>query len=85
MNTDDIRETVLRLLMDIAPETDPAQLKPAVSFRDQLDIDSVDLLNFLTALHTELGVEIPERDYDKLATLNACVDYLEQAIRTKQT
>ena len=83
MNTDDIRATTLRLLTDIAPEADPALLKPDISFRDQLDIDSVDLLNFLISLHREFGVEIPERDYAKLTTLNACVVYLEQAIAGK--
>jgi hypothetical protein len=49
MNTplmpDEIRQTVLRLLGEIAPETDLTALKPGVSFRDQLDIDSMDFLN----------------------------------------
>ena len=85
MNTSEIRATALRLLMNIAPEADPAQLKPDISFRDQLDIDSVDLLNFLIALHKEFGVEIPERDYGKLLTLNSCVTYLEEAIARRQS
>ena len=76
MTTTEIRQTVVRLLTDIAPEADPAQLKPDVSFRDQLDIDSMDLLNFVIALHQEFGLEIPERDYPKLMTINGCVDYL---------
>ena len=80
MNTDDIRTTTVRLLTDIAPEADPAQLKPDTSFRDQLDVDSVDLLNFLIALHKEFGIEIPERDYSKLTTLNSCVAYIENAL-----
>jgi acyl carrier protein len=83
MNTNDIRATALRLLSNIAPEADPAALKPDISFRDQLDIDSVDLLNFLISLHKEFGVEIPERDYDKLMTVNSCVSYLEKAIAGK--
>lgn len=81
MSTDDLRNTVLRLLTDIAPEVDPAQIKLDVSFRDQLDVDSMDLLKFLISLHTEFGVEIPERDYPKLATPNSCVAYLEAAIQ----
>jgi acyl carrier protein len=47
-----------------------------VSFRDQLDIDSMDFLNFVIAVHEALHVEIPEADYPKLATLNGCVEYL---------
>jgi acyl carrier protein len=80
MTTDDIRNTVLRLLTNIAPEVDPARIKLDVSFRDQLDVDSMDLLKFLVSLHMEFSVEIPERDYSKLVTPNACVAYLAAAL-----
>ena len=85
MKTDEIRNTVLRLLTNIAPEVAPAQIKPEVSFRDQLDVDSMDLLKFLISLHTEFGVDIPERDYSKLTTPNGCVAYLDAALRTKKS
>jgi acyl carrier protein len=73
---DDLRPAVLRVLGDIAPEADLAGLRPDVALRDQLDLDSMDLLNFMIGLHTALGVEIPETDYPRLTTLDACVDYL---------
>ena len=76
MTNDEIRGTVLRVLGQIAPEADLSQLNPTRRLRDQLDIDSMDLLNFVIALHKELHVEIPEADYPKLATLQSCVDYL---------
>jgi acyl carrier protein len=80
MNTpftpDEIRQTVLRLLGEIAPEADLTALKPAVSFRDQLDIDSMDFLNFVIMIHKTFGVEIPEADYPKYGTLNGCVEQL---------
>ena len=60
-------------------EADLATLAPDVSFRDQLDLDSMDHLNFVIALHAALQVEIPEADYPKLATLDACVNYLVAA------
>ena len=47
-----------------------------VDFRDQLDLDSMDLLNVVIGLHAALGVEIPEADYSSLATPDGCVDYL---------
>jgi acyl carrier protein len=78
---DDLRATIVRVLGDIAPEADLTALKPDVAFREQLDLDSMDVLNFVVGLHGALGVEIPESDYPKLATLDACVDYL-QARRT---
>jgi acyl carrier protein len=70
---------VLRCLGEIAPEADPARVKPDVSFRDQLDLDSMDFLNFVIALHEALGVDVPEVDYPKLATLDGCVGYLGEA------
>jgi len=70
---------VLRMLGEVAPEADLTAIKPDVSFRDQLDIDSMDFLNFVIAVHEALHVEIPEADYPKLNTLNACVEYLAVA------
>jgi acyl carrier protein len=81
MTDDDIRATVLRLLAEIAPEADPAEIDPDVNFRDQLDVDSMDLLNFLIAMHGEFAVEIPERDYGKLTTVNECATYLGERVR----
>ena len=79
MTREEIRAAVLRTLGEIAPEADPATLAPDVPFRDQLDLDSMDHLNFVIALHAALQVEIPEADYPRLATLDACVDYLAAA------
>jgi len=76
---DEIKEAVLRVLGEIAPEADLSTLKPDVNFRDQLDIDSMDFLNFVIALHETQRVEIPEADYPKLATLNGCIKYLGTA------
>jgi len=81
MTKDELKEIVLHVLGQIAPEADMSQIKPDLRIRDQLDIDSMDLLNFVVGLHNELQVEIPEADYPKLATLNGCVGYL--AIRKK--
>jgi acyl carrier protein len=71
----------LEVLGQIAPEADLAQVAPDINFRDQLDVDSMDLLNFVVALHEKLHVEIPETDYAKVSTLNGCVDYLAAHLR----
>jgi len=76
MTRDEMKVTVLRALGDIAPEADLSAVKPDIGFRDQLDLDSMDVLNFVIALHAALGVEIPESDYPKLATLDSAVEYL---------
>ena len=72
----EIRETVIRVLGSIAPEVEPDQITPDVSLREQLDLDSMDFLNFVIGVHKELHVEIPEADYGKLGTLNGCIAYL---------
>lgn len=71
-----IRATVLRVLHGIAPEVDPATIRPEASLRDQVDLDSIDFLNFVLGLAHSLGVEVPESDYPEMATLDGCVAYL---------
>lgn len=77
MTTTTSIETIVRdALADIAPEADLTTLDPDAPLQDVLDLDSVDMLSFVTALHEATGVDIPERDYPQVATLAGCVDYL---------
>jgi len=72
----DIKQVVREALSNVAPEVDLETIDPAKDLRDQIDVDSVDFLNFVIGLHKALGVEIPDADMAKLATLNGCVSYL---------
>ena len=72
----DIRKVVQEELNNVAPEADLAGIDPAADLREALDIDSMDFLTFVTALHHRLGVDIPEIDYPKLVTLDGAVAYL---------
>jgi acyl carrier protein len=72
----EIKNAVLRALSNVAPEVDVGSIDPKTDFRDQIDIDSVDFLNFVIGVHKELGVEIPDADVPKFASLNGCVAYL---------
>lgn len=76
MTLEQIRALVVDALCQVAPEADPAKLRPNVGFRQQLDIDSMDFLRFVIALHDKTQLEIPEKDYPKLTTLDGCVAYL---------
>ncbi|QWG12224.1 acyl carrier protein [Bradyrhizobium sediminis] len=76
MNDLEIRKVVKEELNNIAPEVDLAAIDPAADLREALDIDSMDFLNFVTAIHHRLGVDIPELDYPKLITLDGAVAYL---------
>jgi len=81
MKNEEIRTRVLEVLARIAPELDSAELAPEANLRDQLDVDSMDFLNFVIGLHKAFGVEVPETDYRRLLTLDDCVAYLAGKIR----
>lgn len=74
-------ETVVTLLRLIAPELEPDALAPERPLRQQVDLDSMDWLNFLVSLHERLGVNIPESDYAGLVSLNDVVDYLQARLK----
>ncbi|OGA57152.1 MAG: phosphopantetheine-binding protein [Betaproteobacteria bacterium RIFCSPLOWO2_12_FULL_65_14] len=80
MNKPEIRATVLAELKRIAPEIEESELAPASPLREQVDLDSMDWLNFLVALHERLKVDIPEADYARLGTLDQTVDYLARKL-----
>lgn len=76
MSHEEIKQTILQALGSIVPEADLAAIEPDLEFREQLDMDSMDFLNFVIAVDQQLGVEIPEVDYPKMATLDDCVAYV---------
>lgn len=80
MISDDIRKAVLDALGSVAPEADLGRLRPDKNLREQLDIDSMDFLNFMLAIHRSLEIEIPEADYGQLVTLDGCIQYLNQRV-----
>lgn len=84
MTRDEIRATVLRVLGDVAPEAETASLESGVDLREQLDLDSMDILNFVVGVHTALGVEIPETDYGRFVTLDRGVEYLTARLAKRE-
>ena len=79
MNGPEIRAVVHKALASVAPETESVPIDAAAPLRDQLDLDSMDFLNFMVALHKAFGVEIAEKDYPSLATIDGCVRFVESA------
>jgi acyl carrier protein len=76
MNEQELHDIVIRALTEVAPEIDPVGIDPGTDLAEQLDIDSMDFLNVIVAVHAQTGIEIPERDYPKLSTLEDAVAYL---------
>ena len=80
MSDDEIKALVLNELGKIAPEAN-SDLDSDADLREQIDLDSMDILNLMIAIHEATGVDIPEADYPKLTTLNACAAYLRDRIK----
>lgn len=76
MNRNDIRLTLLRCLSDVAPEIADEEVEDGVDIRDELDLDSMDILRWVQGIHKALGIEIPEEDYGKIASLGDAIDYV---------
>jgi acyl carrier protein len=76
MNDFELRQIFESVIHPVAPEADLGRLSPAVDFRDELEMDSMDFLIVVDELHERTGVDIPERDYPQLSTVDGCVAYL---------
>ena len=76
MNQEDLRALVIEELGKVAPEADLSEVDPEEDLRQALDIDSLDLLNYVIALHQRTGIDIPERDYPKLTSIEGAIHYL---------
>ena len=81
MKREELAAKLLALVTGIAPDVDPATVIPGINFRDQFDFDSMDTLNFAIELHREFGVEVPEAEYSRLASLDKCVADLADKVR----
>lgn len=76
MNDAEIRAALIDELTRIAPEIDPATLDPGEDLREQIDLDSMDVLNFITAVHQRLSVDIPDAEAARFVTLDGATAYL---------
>ena len=83
MTTPEIRNAVIDILSNIAPDEDLSELKDDISFREQLELDSMDFLDIVMELRKRYRIQIPEDDYMELATLGGCVRYLHPLLRDK--
>jgi acyl carrier protein len=85
MNEIDINKVVQEELNNIAPEADIEAVEATADLREAIDIDSMDFLNFIIAIHHRLGIDIPELDYPKLVTRAGIAAYLEAKLKSRPT
>ena len=72
----DVRQIVIDIIADIAPDEDVTTIDDQKSLREQLDLDSMDFLDIVMELRKRHKVEVPQEDYPRLASLESCVAYL---------
>jgi len=83
MTADEVKQVILDIIREIAPDEDLSNVKPDVRLRDQLDLDSMDFLDIVMELRKKHGIDVPENDYQKLASLDSCAEYLGPKFRDK--
>lgn len=81
MTPGEIREEILDILSDIAPDEDLSDMKDEIAFREQLELDSMDFLDIVMELRKRYRVQIPEADYEHLASMGSTVGYLEPIMK----
>ena len=79
MNHDDARRLFQDLLHRIAPEVDLDEVDGSALLQEEMDLDSMDFLRLVTALYEEIGIDVPERDYPLLATVDGFIGYVAAA------
>jgi acyl carrier protein len=76
MTAEGIRKAILEIIRDILPDEDLGSLAPDKTFREQINLDSMDFLDIVMELRKRYSIEVPEKDYPNLATMNSSVGYL---------
>lgn len=78
MTRDEAKALIAEVFSRFAPEIDFAAIDTTADLREQLDIDSLDFLNGLVAIHERTGIDVPESDYAQVATLDSAAAYLAE-------
>ncbi len=81
MTAAEIKDAILDILGDIAPDEDLSDLKEDVAFRDQLEMDSMDFLDIVMELRKRYRIQIPEEEYGELASMSSTVKYLQPRMK----
>jgi acyl carrier protein len=76
MTPAEIRDEIIDILEDIAPDDDLSELKDDIPFREQLELDSMDFLDIVMELRKRHRVQVPEEEYEQLASMQSTVNYL---------
>ena len=83
MTEEQVKQIVVDIINEIAPDEETTDLKGDVALREQMDLDSMDFLDIVMELRKQHGIEVPEADYPELASLDSCANYLTPKFNAK--
>ena len=84
MTRDEVRQVIISILKDIAPDEDVNSIEDDVVLREQIDLDSMDFLDIVMELRKRFNIEVPESDYPELASMASCIQYLQPLLKDRQ-
>ena len=84
MTRDEVREAIVSILKDIAPDEDLNSIEDDAVLREQIDLDSMDFLDIVMELRKRFNIEVPESDYQELASMASCIKYLQPLLKDRQ-
>ena len=84
MTRDEVRQVIISIIKDIAPDEDVSSIKDDVVLREQIDLDSMDFLDIVMELRKRFHIEVPESDYQELASMASCIQYLQPLLKDRQ-
>ena len=84
MTREDVRQAVIDILGDIAPDEDLSSIKDDLTLREQMDLDSMDFLDIVMELRKRFNVEVPESDYQELISMASCIKSLQPLLKDHQ-
>jgi acyl carrier protein len=83
MTEDQVKQIVIDIINEIAPDEDTSGIKGDIALREQMDLDSMDFLDIVMELRKQHGIEVPEAEYPQLASLDSCATYLTPKFNEK--
>ena len=84
MNDEQISQAIVDIIREIAPDEEFESLDPKIRLREQIDLDSMDFLDIVMELRKKYGVQVPDTDYEHLASPASCVEYLREKMADKE-
>lgn len=70
---------VIRAQLDVAGD-----LSDTASFTEELGADSLDIVELIMGFEEKFGIEIPDSDAEKIATVGDAIKYIEQTVKQSE-